>query len=45
MIPRRCSRMPLEGWGEAAGEREFDKVLEILDGPLVPPQVAKRQVA
>ena len=35
----------LEGWGEAAGEREFDKVLEILDGPLVPPQVAKRQVA
>lgn len=35
----------LEGWGEAAGEREFDRVLEILDGPLVPPQVAKRQVA
>ena len=33
----------LEGWGDAAGEREFDKV-EIIDGPLVPPQVAKRQV-
>ena len=31
----------LEGWGDAAGEREFDKV-EIIDGPLVPPQIAKR---
>lgn len=34
----------LEGWGEAAGEQEFDEV-EIIDGPLVAPHVAKRQVA
>ena len=33
-----------EGWGEAAGGREFDTV-EIIDGPLIPPQVTERQVA
>lgn len=33
-----------EGWGEAAGEQEFDEV-KIIDGPLIPPQLAKRQVA
>lgn len=33
-----------EGWGEAAGEREFNKV-EIVDGPLIPPQVTERRVA
>ena len=34
----------MEGWGDAAGDQEFDEV-EIIDGPLIPPQVAKRQVA
>jgi hypothetical protein len=33
-----------EGWGAAADEGEFDKV-EIMDGPIPPPQVAKRQTA
>ena len=33
-----------EGWGAAAGEEEFTTV-EVIDGPLIPPQVAKRHVA
>ena len=34
----------LEGWGAAAGEEEFSEV-EVIDGPLILPQVAKRQTA
>jgi hypothetical protein len=30
----------MEGWGEAAGEEEIDKV-EILDGPIPAPQITK----
>jgi hypothetical protein len=30
----------LEGWGEAAGEEEFDEV-EVLDGPIPVPQITK----
>ena len=36
----------LEGWGDAAGEEELDEAeIEIIDGPLLPPQVAKRHIA
>ena len=36
-----------EGWGEAAGEQDFDEdvAVEILDGPLVPPRLARTQEA
>lgn len=33
-----------EGWGAAAAEGEF-KTVEILDGPLIAPRLAKRQKA
>jgi len=33
-----------EGWGAAAGEEQFTTV-EVLDGPLIPPQVAERHTA
>jgi hypothetical protein len=34
-----------EGWGTAAGDQELDDKIKILDGPLIPPALAKPPMA